>query len=165
MLVFGGIVRVMNTVISDNYNTDWTPGILISTQDSKTVEFSSSKFINNSVDIFGISSSNFLLIDNCSFENNNRSEFDIWDTYDLFLQRSRFYKQSLGIKGIVIYAQYVSNLRIFRCTFIPYLDASFSGGSMGTKVFRLDSVFDFGRYTFKGGNAILIEGSPYASGG
>ena len=161
MLVFGSEVRVMNSVISNNYGTnypDYTERKLISIHDSKTVEFSSSKFVNNTgIDIFDVWSSSLLLIDNCSFESNsNLNDFDIWYTDDVILQRSRFYNSVSSS----IYD--VRNLRIFRdiCTFYNY--TFISDGNLRTKVFVLDSnitIIDYGR-----DQIIVTEGSPYASG-
>ena len=169
MLVLGGVVRVMNTVMMDNYNTDYTEKRMISIHDSETVEFSSSKFLNNSnVDIFGVWSSTYLLIESCSFENNFGDEFDIWHTYDVILQRSTFYKPNIGAISTL---HDVNNLRIFRCTFTFYRELFWSYGDVRTKLFRLGS--DFKHEAIKAGTAtvndffvhfIFVQGSPYASG-
>ena len=161
MLVLGSEVRVINTVMSDNYNkmpTHYTERKFFSTHDSKSVEFSSSKFINNSgINIFDVWSSNLLLIDNCLFENNDWFGYiDIWYTHDVILQRSRFN----DIMAAPI--QHVNNLRIFRCTCTPYGYNFFSKGTLKTKIFLLDS-----NVSVEGSDTrhILIDGSPYASGG
>ena len=113
MLVLGSEMRVINTVMSDNYKAGYKERKMISIHDSKTVEFSSSKFINNSgIDIFDVWSSTLLLIDNCLFEN-NFDDFDIGYTYDVILQRSRCCDVNAGS------IQNVNNLRIFRCTCTP----------------------------------------------
>ena len=110
MLVFGSEVRVMNSVISDNYN-----GKMISIHDTKTVEFLGSKFINNSgIKFLDISSSTFLLIVSCSFEKNSGVTFDIRNTYDVILQRSRIYNPDVQWGNALKDA---NSLRIFRCTF------------------------------------------------
>ena len=155
MLVRLSEVRVTNTVMSDNYNKGDTERKLISTHNSKSVEFSSSKFINNSkIYIFDVWSSNLLLIDNCLFENNEFDDFDIWFTYDVILQRSRF---DDIIAGTI---QKVNNLRIFRCTCAHYGYTFYNEGDLKTKVFLLDS-----NVSIEGSDTtIVIEGSPYASG-
>ena len=162
MLVFGSEVRVTNSVMSDNYNTYWP---MISIRDSKTVEFSSSKFMNNSLDyVFDVQSSNLLLIVNCLFEITDDSSFYSENTYDVILQRSTFYSQNFDAIGIFFaigYFKDVNNLRIFRCTFPSSTDMGFDDGNVRPKVFLLDSdvtVYGVDRKS-------VTEGSPYASGG
>ena len=162
MFVRGSCVTVINTVMSDNYKTNYTRQELISIHDSKTIEFSSSKFINNSnSDIFNVRSLALLLIDSCSFENYGYFYyFDIWNTYDVILQRSTFYTPSIGVSDL----NNVNNVRIFRCTFSTYgYDSSFFIQSyfyVTTKVFLLDSDI-----TLEGSDTTIVtEGSPYASG-
>ena len=107
MLVFGSAVRVMNSVMSDNRNRN-----MISIHDSQTVEFSSSKFINNSnIDIFHVLSSTLLFIDSCLFVNNYGRVFDIRHTNDVFLQRSSFINPDSSDGS----TDDVNNLRIFKC--------------------------------------------------
>ena len=157
MLVLGSEVRVINTVMSDNYDVDYTERKMISIHDSETVEFSSSKFINNfGIDIFDVWSSTLLLIDNCLFENNvDFGNIDIWYTCDVILHRSRFDDISVG------FIQDINNLRIFRCTCTPYGYTFNSDGDLKTKVFLLDSNVSIDCSD----TTIVIEGSPYASGG
>ena len=157
MLVLGSKVRVINTIMSDNYKKISTQRKLISTHDSQTVEFSSSKFINNyEIDIFVVRSSNLLFIDNCLFENSDAfGDFIIQNTYDVIIQRSRFHDLLLD------YIKDVNNLRIFRCTCTPDGYNFFIEGILKTRVFLLDS-----NVSIDGPDTtIVIEESPYASGG
>ena len=160
ILVFGSVVRVMNTVIGYNYNTDNTYPKIISTHDSKTVEFSNSKFLNDRlINTFKIRSSTFLLIDSCLFQNYfGVDQFDIWNTYDVILQKSTFYHNRGFFVG---YVHDVNSLRIFRCYF-AWRHWSFSFDRYATtKIFVLDS-----DVKIKGLNTTIVtEGSPYASGG
>ena len=154
MLVLGSEVRVTNTVMIHNYNTGYTERKIITIYDSKSVEFSSSKFINHSrINVFDVWSSTVLLIDNCLFEK-NLHDFDVGYT-DVILQRSRFYYSFAGS------IQAINNLRIFRCTCTPYEYQFFNKGNLKTKVFRLDSNVSLEDVD----TSILIDGSPYASGG
>ena len=138
---------------------------MISIRDSKTVEFTSSKFMNNSLDyMFDVQSSNLLLIVNCLFEFSKISEFDSENTYDVILQRSTFYSQNVDPKGFAFDMGNfldVNNLRIFRCTFPSNYYLSFDDRNVRPKVFLLDSdvtVYDVDTKS-------VTEGSPYASGG
>ena len=162
ILMFESEVRVMNSVISHNYNTDWTDRKMISIHNSKAVEFSSSIFINNScIDIFDIWSATFLLINRCSFENNDATvEFTIWDTYNVIFQRLSFYTPTYH--GATSFVHDVNNLRIFGCTYTPFIGSFSTYGNMRTKLFRLDSQVTV--QLSEGAKAIVINGSPYASG-
>ena len=155
MLVFGNVVRVINSVMSNNYNTNVDEMILV--YHSTTVELSSSKFINNTYyNVFYVLSTTFLLIDSCSIENNDGTVFNIWHTNDMVLQRSTMsckeFNSDMGsFNG--------NNLRIFRCTFRSYGYSSFSIGEWST-IFLLDSEVRFDNLE----NCRLIKGSPYATG-
>ena len=123
---------------------------MISIHDSKTVEFSSSKFINNSnIDIFRVLSSTLFFIDSCLFVNNYGRVFDIRHTNDVFLQRSSFINPDSSDGS----TDDVNNLRIFKCFSSLRLSVS------RAKTFVLDS-----DVSIEGSDpAMVIEGSPYAS--
>ena len=156
MLVFWSNVTMRNSVMMDNYVEDYMTQIVISVHDSNAIEFSNSKFLNNShIDMFDVFSSSYLLIVNCSFEINDGFQFNIWNTYDVILQRSTFF---------VIGSVYeINSLRIFECTSTFKGDSFLSDRNVRTRVFRLDSNVSLDDvHTDK---TMLIEGSPYASGG